>query len=190
MISAAVLAVGCDRQAGEQDSAKSVLQSILETVLASDVDEVICITDNLAQAHRAIQLKDRRLFWYLNSAASRGQSSSVIAALWASNPRSDGMMVFACQPPVAGTALINAMIERFKTSVASIIAATVAGQPRGPLLFRRELFPAILELAGDDTGASLLGKHARNTALVPWQEQPEPAIVNRRATPARPKERV
>ena len=189
MISAVVLAVGCARQTGEQDSAKSALQSILEAVLASDVDEVICITDNLAQARRAMQLKDRRLFWH-QLAAFRGQSSSVIAGLWASHPRSDGVMFVACESPVAGTALINAMIERFKTSVASIIAATVAGQPHGPLLFRRELFPEILGLAGDDTGASLLGKHAQNTAFVPWQEQPEPVIANRRATPARLKERV
>lgn len=188
MISAAILAASRARQSREQDRDKSVLQSILESVLASDVDEVICVTDDLAQTRREITLNDSRLFWYQNSAASRGQSSSVIAALWASHPRSDGVMFVACEPPTFATELINAMIETFKTSAASIIAATFAGQPRGPLLFRRDLFPEILELTGDDTEASLLGKHTRNTALVPWQE--ESAIVNRPATPARLKERV
>ena len=190
MISAAVLAVGCARQTSEQDRDKSVLQSILEGVLAADVDEVICITDDLAQARHEIKLNDRRLFWHLNTAASRGQSSSVIAGLWASHPRSDGVMFVDCEPPVVGTALINAMIEKFKTSVASIVAATFAGQPHGALLFRRELFAEILELRGDDTGASVLEKHTRNTALVPWREQPEAVIANRRAIPAHLKERL
>ena len=167
-----------------------MLQSILEGVLASNVDEVICITDDLAPVRRHIKLIDSRLFWHLNSAAFQGRSSSVIAGLWASHPRSDAVIFVACEPPVVGTALINSMIEKTKTSVAWIIVATLAGQPRGPLLFRRELFPEILELTGDDTGASLLEKHAQNTALVPWQEQPGPAIAHRRATAARLKERV
>jgi CTP:molybdopterin cytidylyltransferase MocA len=190
MISAAILAVGCARQTSEPDSAKSLLQSILESVLASDVDEVICLTDDLAQARRDIKLNDQRLFWYRKSAGARGQSGEVIAALWASHPRSDGVMFVACEPPVASTALLNAMIERFKASVASIIAPTRAGIPRGPLLFRRDLFGEILGLTGDDSVAGLVGKYARNTALVPWQEQTEAAMVSQRVTPARLKKRV
>jgi len=190
MISAVILAVGCDRQQSPRSLDPAPLQLILEGVLASNIDEVVCLTDDLTPARRDIRLSDRRLSWYLSPAGPQGRSASVIAGLWASNPCSDGVMFVSCEPPVVGAGLINLFIEKFETSTAWIVAATSAGRPRGPLLFRRDLFSELLELTGDDTGASLLERHTLNTALVPWLEQPEPASLNERAIPARLKQRV
>jgi CTP:molybdopterin cytidylyltransferase MocA len=83
VISAAVLILNRARPIG-------TLSLLLQCVLAANVDEVICVTDDLSSARREVKLSERRLFWYQNSAASRELSSSVIAALWASDPRSAG----------------------------------------------------------------------------------------------------
>jgi molybdenum cofactor cytidylyltransferase len=114
----------------------------------------------------------------------------VIAGLWSSHPQSDGVVFVAEDLPLVRTELINSLIERFENSAAWIVAASFGGQPSNPILFRRDLFPELLELTGNDKGYSLLNKHAKKTALV--ERQDENSYVNgesRRAS-ERLKERV
>ena len=177
MISTVVLAAGRSRQAAGPTSSsliedKPVLQRILENVLASAVDEVICVADDLAAARRGIKLADRRLIWHLNTAAAaQGQSTAVIAGLWASHPQSDGVLFVAGEPPVAHKELISAMITGFENTPVAIVAAISSGQPPNPILFRRDLYPELLRLTGDDRGLSLLEKHIDKSALVEWPEE-------------------
>lgn len=176
MISTVVLAAGRSRQPAKQNLTlpledKPALQWILENVLASAVDEVICVADNLEAAHREINIVDRRLIWHLNTAAGQAQSTAVIAGLWASHPESDGVMFVAGDLPSVRKELINALIARFENSSASIVAARSSDQPLNPILFGRELYPELLKLTGDDRGVSLLEKHVGKTALVEWQEE-------------------
>jgi len=176
MISTIILPARRFRPAAGQNSPlplkdKPVLRSILDSVLASEADEVICVTDDLAAARREILLADSRLIWHFNSATVLGQSTSVIAGLWASHPESDGVMLVAGELPVVRTERINALIARFECSPASIIVGSSSEQPSNPILFRRELYPELLTLSGDDTGLSLVGKYREKTALVEWQEE-------------------
>ena len=176
MISAVVLAAGHTLPAGEQSSSsllhhKPVLQWILESALASVADEVICVTNDLSVARREILLTDPRLIWHLNSAAASGQSTFVIAGLWSSHPESDGVMFVADDLPLVRTELINSLIERFENSAAWIVAASSGGRPSNPILFRRDLFPELLGLTGNDKGYSLLDKHAKETTLVEWHDE-------------------
>jgi CTP:molybdopterin cytidylyltransferase MocA len=60
--------------------------------------------------------------------------------------------------------LINALIDRFANSPASIVAAISRDQPANPILFRRDLYPELLKLTGDDRGLSLLEKHEKTAA--------------------------
>jgi molybdenum cofactor cytidylyltransferase len=175
MISTVVLAARRSRQPPEQNAPapftdKSVLHQILENLLASDADEVICVTDDLGAA-REIKLSDSRLIWHFNSIAMHDQSTSVVAGLWASHPESDGVMFVAAEPPLVPKELINALIDRFVESPASIITARTRDQPPNPILFRRDLYPELLKLTGDDSGLSLLERHIEKTALVEWPEE-------------------
>lgn len=147
-----------------------MLQQILENLLASDADEVICVTDDV-RAAREIKLSDSRLIWHFNSIAMHGQSTSVVAGLWASHPESEGVMIVAAEPPLVPKELINALIDRFVTSSASIIAPGIREQPPNPILFRRDLYSELLKLSGDDSGISLLERHSEKTALVEWPEE-------------------
>jgi hypothetical protein len=83
--------------------------------------------------------------------------------------------------------LINALIAQFQISHAPILVARSHVRPN-PIVFGRELYPALLTLTGDDTGFSLLEKHADKVALLEWPEE-ENLQQGKKAFP-RLKERV
>src|SRR5512132_1236366 len=176
MISAIILAAGRVERTGESKlflplGGKPVLQWVLESALASDLDEVICVTRELNSARRQITVADERLFWLLNYAADRGQSTSVIAGLWAANAASDGVMFLGGDQPLIRSELINALIEKFEDTAAWIVAPKCNGEVRNPILFHRKLFPELLQLTGDHNGRPLLEKHKRKTTLLDWPEE-------------------
>jgi molybdenum cofactor cytidylyltransferase len=176
MISAIILAAGRVERMGEsklfsQLGGKPVLQWVLESALAADLDEVICVTRELNSARRQINIADERLFWLINYAADRGQSTSVIAGLWAANPTSDGVMFLRGDQPLVRPELINALIEKFEDTAAWIVAPKFNGEVRNPILFHRKLYPELLQLTGDHNGRPLVDKHKRKTALLEWSEE-------------------
>ena len=176
MISAVVLAAGRAQRLGEEKlllplRGKPVLQWVLESALASDLDEIVCVTRELASVRRQLNLSDERLFWLTNYAADRGQSTSVISGLWATNPKSDGVMFLVGDQPLIRKELINSLIEKFRTGWAWIVAPSFNREPRNPVLFRRNLFPELLQLSGDRGGRVLIEKHRNKTALVEWKDE-------------------
>jgi molybdenum cofactor cytidylyltransferase len=176
MISAVVLAAGRAERMGEQKLLlplhdKPVLQWVLESALSSRLQEVTCVVRDLKLVRQRITLAHDRLYWLVNYAADRGQSTSVIAGLWAIEPRSEGALFLVGDQPLVKKDLINALIERFQQSAALIVAPSFRGQARNPVLFRRELFPELLKLKGDRGGRLLIQKYKARTDLVDWQQE-------------------
>ena len=150
---------------------KPVLQWVLESVLISDVAEVVCVVRNLESLPSRIAIRDDKLFWLVNFAADRGQSTSVIAGLWAIDPNSDGVLFVVGDQPLIRADLINALIERFEKTSALIITPRFNGQTRNPVLFRREIFPELLALSGDRGGRALIERHVQRTEFVEWRDE-------------------
>jgi len=176
MISSVVLAAGRADRASEQKLItplrdKPVLQRVLESALASDLHEIVCVVRDLSAVHRRISLVHERLYWLTNQAADQGQSSSVIAGLWAIDPKSDGALFLLGDQPMIRPELINSLLERFENTNALIVAPSFLGQTRNPVLFRRDLFPKLLQLTGDRDGRVLIEKHRKKTALVEWNDE-------------------
>jgi molybdenum cofactor cytidylyltransferase len=176
MISAVVLAAGRAERMGEQKlllplNDKPVLQWVLESALASSLHEVTCVVRDLKPVRQRITFAHSRLHWLVNYAADRGQSTSVIAGLWAIDPRSEGALFLVGDQPLVRKDLIDALIERFEQSSALIVAPSFKGRARNPVLFRRELFPELLKLTGDRGGRLLLEKYKSGTDLVEWHQE-------------------
>ena len=176
MISGVVLAAGRAQTMGEQKvflplQGKPVLQWVLESALKSDLHEVICVVRDLASARQRIALVHERLFWLVNHAADRGQSTSVIAGLWATDPKSHGTLFLTGDQPMIRCELIDSLIDRFENSSALIVAPTFAGRTRNPALFRRDLFPELLQLTGDRGGRVLVEKYLDKTELLDWPDE-------------------
>lgn len=175
MISAIVLAAGKGERMGEPKlflplRAKAVLQWVLESVLATEVSEVICVVRDLVAVRAHISVTDDRLSWLVNYQADAGQSASVIAGLWAVDARCDGALFVVGDQPMLDSALINALLDRFKRVSAPIVAPSFQGEIRNPALFRRELFPELLKLKGDHGGRSVIKKYRDRVELVQWGE--------------------
>lgn len=176
MISAVVLAAGRAERMGEQKlllplGGKPVLQWVLESALAADLHEVICVVRDLRPIREQISLADDRLCWLVNYAADRGQSTSVVAGLWAIDPKSDGALFLVGDQPMIRSELIDAMVDRFESSSACIVAPSFEGQTRNPVLFRRNVFPELLQLRGDHGGRVLIEKNRDKTVLVEWDDE-------------------
>jgi molybdenum cofactor cytidylyltransferase len=176
MVSAVVLAAGRAESMGEQEvllplGDKPVLQRVLEGALASKIREVVCVVSDLESARRHFTVENERLIWLLKCGSDGGPNSSIIAGLWAIDPNSDGVLFLAGDQPFIRSELIDALIERFESGHALIVAPSFQGQPRNPLLFRRQLFPDLLKLTGGRSGRALLEKNRDRAELVPWGEE-------------------
>ena len=171
MISAIVLAAGKTEQMGKPKLflpmlGKPALQWVLESVLATQVSELICVVRDLTVVRATISIADHRLSWLVNYGTDAGQSSSVIAGLWAVDPQSDAALFVVGDQPMLSSDLINAIIDRFNRVSAPIIAPSFQGQVRNPALFRREMFPELLKLRGDDDGRAVISAHKDRLELV------------------------
>jgi molybdenum cofactor cytidylyltransferase len=128
------------------------------------------VVHNLEAVQRKVSLVAERLYWLTNPAGDRGQSTSVIAGVWAIDPKSDGALFLMGDQPMAGASLINSLLERFENSTALIVAPSFQGQIHNPILFRRDLFPKLLQLTGDRDGRELVEEYRNKTALVEWND--------------------
>jgi len=166
MISAVVLAADRPRPGGEvlfleSFRGKPVLQRVLETALRSDADEVICVVRDLAQARAHIPLVNDKLSWVIDYGADYGKSHALVAGLWAIDPSSGGAVFLNGDQPTVSRNIINGLIDRFVHTSALIVVSTIASQPRYPILFRRELFPELLKLRGEQDGRQLIESSGR-----------------------------
>jgi molybdenum cofactor cytidylyltransferase len=189
MISAIVLAVGhgAEQKAFSPLDNKPLLQRVLENALASRLDEIVCVTRDLAAVRREVKLSDRRLCWLVNAAYDLGRSTPFAAGLWASHPQSAGVMFLDGEGMPVHHELIDLLIARFKQSTAWIVAPGSAGRPTSPALFRRDLFPELLRFAANGGERGLLERHAAKTALVEWLEGSFPQETGGKKTRRRPK---
>jgi molybdenum cofactor cytidylyltransferase len=177
MISAIVLAAGTNENNGQPKlflplRGKAVLQWVLESVLASTVSEVICVVRDLVAVRAHISTSNERLFWLVNARAEQGESSSVIAGLWAVDAQSQGALLVAGHQPIPNPALIDALIKRFKKDSPPATAPTCKGEIGEPVLFSRELFPELLKLEGDSGAREVIEKHRHDAQLVEWKQEP------------------
>jgi molybdenum cofactor cytidylyltransferase len=195
MISAVVLPGRRAKRGGEPDlfgplNGKPALQWLLESALASAVDEVVCVLDDLRLARQKISLVAEKLFWIANPTVDHSQNTSLAAGLWAIDPKSDGVMFLAADHPFTHTKLIDALIRKFYQSAAGIVAPSFNGRTRNPLLFHRDLFPELLKLAGNRRERSLLSRCEKPAALVQWNENRSFVALKNHAAPKRIRERV
>ena len=62
--------------------------------------------------------------------------------------------------------LISSLLERFENTNALIVAPSFRGQTRNAILFRRDLFPELMQLTSDRDLRVLIKKYRRKMAVV------------------------
>jgi molybdenum cofactor cytidylyltransferase len=169
-VSAIVLAAGEGRRMGALKLAlplgeKSVLGHVVETALASPIDEVVVVLGHGA-ADLKPELPDRRVRLVYNPDYAQGQSSSLRAGINALSPKVEAAVFLLGDQPLVSPEAIEALVTTFQTHHASIVQPLYRGIPANPVLFARALFPELLQVTGDRGGRELLVRHRTEVTTV------------------------
>ena len=116
-------------------------------VLGADADEI----------QRQSQL--RECIVVRNEAWREGMASSIrlgVAAVMGNAPDASGAMVLVCDQPALSTDHLRALLNAHRANPKSIAASCYAGRAGVPVVFPRALFPALLELSGDQGARAML----------------------------------
>jgi molybdenum cofactor cytidylyltransferase len=144
----------------------TLLSHAVDTALASRAGPVVVVLGHQADACRAA-LGDRPAAVVYNAQWAQGQSSSVKAGL-AALPANVGAALFllADQPGVT-PAVVDALIERHRATLAPVVWPEYEGRRGNPVLFDRVTFPDLMRLSGDVGGRPVLQAYAGRAERVP-----------------------
>ncbi|EZH66816.1 hypothetical protein DH09_02430 [Bacillaceae bacterium JMAK1] len=129
----------------------------LKAALNSNLDEVLIVkrgddrlewVDSSCEGHfRSIPCHDAHL----------GQAQSIVAGIQAAvTCGADAIVIMLADQPFLRTHHLNAMIEAAGRECVQYIGTNVDGRTQPPLLFSKQVFPALMKLKGDIGARHLL----------------------------------
>lgn len=109
-----------------------------------------------------------------NPAWPEGMSRSIQAGLQALPPQVEAFVLLQVDQPLVRPRWLRQLIEAHRATGQPMAVGTVNGDPRPPALFARPLFPALMELQGDQGGRGLIRAFPEAVARIPV---PDPTWV-------------
>ncbi|NLE76206.1 MAG: HAD-IIA family hydrolase, partial [Chloroflexi bacterium] len=166
-VAAVILAAGASRRMGRPKQLlrwgpgqPTLLAHTLAEVQRAPFAQVIVVLG--WQAERMLpEVEGVGVTTVVNPAWAEGLSSSLRAGLEAMDPQVQAALFVLADQPGLTADLLQRLVGAYTATGGPIVAPTLEGQPRPPVLFDRALFPALRALRGDQGGRSLLhsGQH-------------------------------
>jgi len=156
MINAVVLAAGASERMGKPKPLlrfrdKTFLGQIIAVLKLSDVDRINIVLGVEAQAIRkSVDLSGTDVI--VNENYQRGQLSSLIAAIEATPPQTQAILLCLADMPFITAKIVNEIIAKFRETSAAIIVPVFDGKRGHPTLFARAVFDELLS-APSEQGA-------------------------------------
>lgn len=170
MISSILLAAGESRRMGEFKQlldlgGKSFVERCTDTLLASNVSEVIIVTGHReSEVRRAIG--NRPVRFIHNSGYPSGMASSIKSGVQALNDGVRACVLALVDQPQIATDVIDRLIETYEKSHPLIVIPTFEGKNGHPLLFDLALREEILSMDPDHGLREVVRSHASEIAHV------------------------
>ncbi|MBM3134653.1 MAG: molybdenum cofactor cytidylyltransferase [Chloroflexi bacterium] len=169
-VSAVVLAAGGGRRLGRLKQllpwgGQTMIEHVVDTVLASTVDEVVVVLGCQAAAVQQV-LTGRPVRVVVNAAWEEGLASSLRAGLAALSPQAEAVLFVLGDQPRLTAQTIDRLLAHYRTTRCPIVVPVHRGRRGNPVLFARSLFPELLVLQGDVGGRVLLDKQRADIAEV------------------------
>lgn len=123
---------------------RTIVETCVETLLASSVDDVLVVTGHRSDDVEQV-LAPYRVRIVRNPAYADGMSTSVIAGVRSLDP-GDAVMICLCDQPHLPREVFDAVLAAYRTSEASIVVPTIAGDTGHPVIFDASLRNAILDV--------------------------------------------
>ena len=159
-VAAIVLAAGASTRYGQPKQLlpvgpRTMLQHVVDVVLASPVDQTIVVL-----GHRAGQigatLKDTPADIVTNEEWEAGLSTSVQAGLRVIRPDVQAALFVLADQPAITPEIIAALLGRYRETGAPIVVPTYQGKRGNPALFDRSLFAELMKVRNDQGGRQLI----------------------------------
>jgi molybdenum cofactor cytidylyltransferase len=156
MLSAIVLAAGMSTRMGQNKlllvfKGKPLIARAVDTLLASEIDEVIVVLGNEADKLRE-KLHGRKVRLIENPDFREGLGSSVRVGVTAVSRQAEGIMVYLADQPLLEPADVNRILGAFaqaKEAGKSIVVPFFDKQRGNPVLLDTSYRDAILGVVGD-----------------------------------------
>ena len=171
MIAAVVLAAGLSRRMGQAKllmpvDGRAIVRHAVETVLAGGVDSVWVVTGPDVEPVEAA-LAGLEVQIVVNPAPEEGQAGSLRAGIAALPASVDAVLIALGDQPSLAPAIIPALLAARRTTPKLIVAPRYRDGQGNPVLFKREIFPELLRLTGDQGARPIIQKEP---ARVEWVE--------------------
>jgi molybdenum cofactor cytidylyltransferase len=171
LIAGIVLAAGLSRRMGQAKlllpvGGRAIVRHAVEAVLAGGVDSVWVVTGpDVEPIQAALAGIDVEIV--VNPAPEQGQAGSVRAGIAALPPAVDSVLIALGDQPALAPSIIPALLAARRASTKSIVAPRYRDGQGNPVLFKREIFPELLRLTGDQGARPII---QREPARVEWVE--------------------
>ncbi len=111
----------------------------------------------------------------MNTQWAEGMSTSIQAGLQAlaqcdGENAVEAAVLMLCDQPFVTAAVINELVRTFRTTGKGIVASEYGGTIGVPALFRREYFPELATLSGDNGAKRIMVAHPSDVVRVPFPQ--------------------
>ncbi|MCX7838219.1 MAG: nucleotidyltransferase family protein [Anaerolineae bacterium] len=138
---------------------KTLIEHAIEIAQHSRADETLVVLGAHADVVRPVVEKTGARI-IVNAEWETGQASSIRAGVSALTPDIAAAIFVNADQPFLTSAVIDALIARYRETGASIIASVFAGRRGNPALFARAHFAELQTLRGEQGGRALFAKYA------------------------------
>ncbi len=167
-ISGIILAAGSASRMGKTKQLlpfgkNTLLGQVVQNARKSALHETIVVLGHCAdEIEQAIDFSGTKVV--RNTAYSKGQSASLIKGLENISSHCDAAMFLLGDQPLVTAAIINKLIDAFKTSTAPVIIPYCKSVRGNPTIFAKSLFHRLKTLTGD-TGPRVLFDEFKESIL-------------------------
>jgi molybdenum cofactor cytidylyltransferase len=169
VIAAVILAAGLSRRMGQAKllmllDGRAIVRHAVEAVLSGGVDSVWVVSGPAVEAIEAA-LAGLDVQIVVNPSPEDGQGGSVRAGIAALPASADSALIALGDQPMLPPSIIPALLAARRTSDKPIVAPRYRDGQGNPVLFKREIFPELLRLDGDQGARGIIQK---DPARVEW----------------------
>ncbi|MGH7315454.1 MAG: nucleotidyltransferase family protein [Candidatus Rokuibacteriota bacterium] len=171
MIAGVVLAAGLSRRMGQAKllmpvGGRAIVRHAVEGVRAGGVDSVWVVTGpDIEPIQAALAGLDVQIV--VNPTPEDGQAGSLRAGIAALPASVDAVLIALGDQPALAPSIIPALLAARRGSPKLIVAPRYRDGQGNPVLFKREIFPELLRLTGDQGARPII---QREPARVEWVE--------------------
>jgi molybdenum cofactor cytidylyltransferase len=174
---AVILAAGASRRMGTPKQllryqGETLIGRVVKAALAAEARPVVVVLGAYAELIRA-ELNEEEVAVVINAQWQKGMGSSVavgINYLVENSPETEAALFLLVDQPFVTPALLKELIAAGSPAGVPGAVSQYNGASGAPAFFKRELFPALRQLEGDEGARQIIQKYGELIARVPFPQ--------------------